>query len=111
MEWVSFPEGIYWIGHEGDGFAFDNEGPRHQALLRPFQIASRAVTNSEYMEFMSDNGYGRPELWLSDGWDQVCAHRWNSPFYWDQHDDRTWWQFANDGMKPVDPAEPVCHVS
>jgi ergothioneine biosynthesis protein EgtB len=63
------------------------------------------------MEFMSDNGYRRPELWLSDGWDQVCAHLWHSPFYWDRHDDGTWWQFANDNMKQVDPAEPVCHVS
>ena len=79
--------------------------------LAPFQIASRAVTNREYLEFMADNGYRRPELWLSDGWDQVCAQGWGSPFYWDKHDDNTWWHFANDGMKPVDLAEPVCHVS
>ena len=111
LSWIDMEGGIHSIGHLGSEFAFDNEGPRHEVLLRPFQVASRAVTNSEYMEFMSDNGYRRPELWLSDGWDQVGAHRWNSPFYWDQHEDGTWWQFANDGMKPVDPAEPVCHVS
>jgi ergothioneine biosynthesis protein EgtB len=111
LSWIDMEGGIHSIGHLGSEFAFDNEGPRHEVLLRPFQVASRAVTNSEYMEFMSDNGYRRPELWLSDGWDQVCAHLWNSPFYWDQHEDGTWWQFANEGMKQVDPAEPVCHIS
>jgi ergothioneine biosynthesis protein EgtB len=111
LRWIEREGGIYSIGHAGSEFAFDNEGPRHDVLLQGFQIASRAVTNSEYLAFMSDNGYRRPELWLSDGWDQVCAHHWNSPFYWDQHEDKTWWQFAHDGMKPVNPAEPVCHVS
>jgi ergothioneine biosynthesis protein EgtB len=111
LSWIDIEGGIHSIGHAGSDFAFDNEGPRHEVLLRPFQIASRAVTNGEYLEFMSDNGYRRPELWLSDGWDQVCAQGWASPFYWDKHDDNTWWQFANEGMKPVDLAEPVCHVS
>jgi ergothioneine biosynthesis protein EgtB len=111
LRWIERAGGIYSVGHTGSEFAFDNEGPRHEVLLQEFQIASRAVTNSEYLEFMSDNGYRRPELWLSDGWDQVCAHLWSSPFYWDQHEDNSWWQFAHDGMKPVDPAEPVCHVS
>jgi ergothioneine biosynthesis protein EgtB len=111
LTWIDIEGGIHSIGHEGSEFAFDNEGPRHELLLQPFKIASRAVTNGEYMEFMADNGFRRPELWLSDGWDQVCAQGWTSPFYWDKHEDNTWWQFADDRMKPVDPSEPVCHVS
>ncbi|MGA9039835.1 MAG: ergothioneine biosynthesis protein EgtB [Terriglobales bacterium] len=115
LSWIDIEGGIHIIGHEGEGFAFDNESPRHEVLLRPFQIASRAVTNGEYLEFMSDNGYGRPELWLSDGWDQVCAHAWNSPLYWEQNDEGSWRQFTaggtQTGTRELDPAEPVCHVS
>src|SRR5512146_2233592 len=68
LAWLEHEGGRQWIGHEGPGFAFDNEGPRHEVLLRPFRLASRLVTSGEYLEFMADAGYARPELWLSDGW-------------------------------------------
>ena len=68
---MSFLEGVYWIGHNGHGFAFDNESPRHRSFLEPFELASRLITNGEYLAFMVDGGYERPELWLSMGWDTV----------------------------------------
>jgi len=108
--WVDIEGGIHLIGHAGDDFAFDNESPQHEVLLKNFRIASRPVTNAEYLEFMKDNGYRRPELWLSDGWDTVCSQNWNAPFYWEHRDDG-WWQFTRNGSKPLDLAEPVCHVS
>ena len=108
--WIDFGGGIHEIGHHGRSFAFDNEGPRHQVLLQPFRIASRVVTNAEYLEFMRDGGYRRPELWLSDGWDTVNAQGWNSPLYWEEEDGR-WFEFTFDGMEEVDLAAPVCHVS
>jgi len=111
IAWNDFEEGIYWIGHEGQGFAFDNESPRHQVFLQPFQIASRPVTNGEYLEFMKDNGYTRPELWLSDGWDTVCTQHWDAPLYWERRDEGSWWQFTTNGFRGLDLREPVCHVS
>lgn len=116
LEWTGFDAGIYSIGHAGEGFAFDNEGPKHEVLLRPFNLASRAVTNGEYLEFMQDGGYKRPELWLSDGWDAICTHGWNAPLYWDKNADGEWRHFVLNGtrgagIRVVDPAEPVCHVS
>jgi ergothioneine biosynthesis protein EgtB len=110
MQWTSHPEGVYWIGHEGDGFAFDNEGPRHRVFLDAFRIGSRLVTNGEYLRFMEDGGYSRPELWLSMGWATVQEHGWDAPFYW-EHRDGQWYEFTLTGLRPVDPAEPVCHVS
>jgi ergothioneine biosynthesis protein EgtB len=110
VNWIRFDKGIYQIGHLGEGFAFDNEGPRHEVLLRDFQIASRQVTNAEYLEFMRDGGYRKPELWLSDGWDAVNSQRWNAPLYWEEHDG-SWLEFTFVGMSAVDPAAPVCHVS
>jgi ergothioneine biosynthesis protein EgtB len=110
LRWIDFEGGIYEIGHHGRTFAFDNEGPHHEVLLKDFQLASRAVTNGEYLAFMNDGGYRRPELWLSDGWDAVCANSWNSPLYWEQEDGR-WFEFTFDGMRELDPADPVCHVS
>jgi ergothioneine biosynthesis protein EgtB len=110
VDWVGFDGGISAIGHEGSDFAFDNESPRHDVLLQPFQLASRLVTNGEYLEFMNDGGYRRPELWLSDGWDTVCAQRWQSPLYWEEEDDR-WLEFTFGEMRELDPAAPVCHVS
>ena len=110
LEWSEFEGGIYGIGHSGDGFAFDNEGPRHEVWLQPFQMASRQVTNAEYLEFIADNGYRRPELWLSDGWDTVCVHGWNAPLYWEQKDG-VWIEFSFSGQYEVDPGAPVCHVS
>jgi len=110
MVWTEVEGGIHLIGHQGDGFAFDNECPQHEVLLQPFQIASRDVTNAEYLEFIEDGGYRRPELWLSAGWDTVNAQGWMAPLYWEQ-DDGEWWLFAHREMKRVDPAEPVCHIS
>lgn len=115
QDWTEFDGGIHAVGNAGGGFAFDNESPRHDVLLQPFAIASRAVTNGEYLEFMQDGGYQRPELWLSDGWDTVCAQRWNAPLYWEETDG-AWRQFVLNGttgagMRDVNPAEPVCHVS
>jgi ergothioneine biosynthesis protein EgtB len=110
LGWHDYPEGLYWIGHEGPGFAFDNETPRHRVFLQPFQLANRLVTNEEYLAFIEDGGYTRPELWLSDGWNAVNAHGWNAPLYWEQQDGQ-WWQFTLAGMRPVEEAEPVCHVS
>ncbi len=109
-EWVSFPEGLHWIGHEGEGFAFDNEGPRHRQFVQPFQLASRLVTNGEYLEFMEDGGYDNPLLWLSEGWATVRAEEWKAPLYWEKRDGQ-WWMMTLSGLREVDLAEPVCHVS
>jgi ergothioneine biosynthesis protein EgtB len=110
LQWVSFPEGIYWIGHDGQGFAFDNETPRHRSFVEPFQLASRLITNGEYLAFMADGGYERPEFWLSMGWDTVQREGWHAPLYWERRDG-TWWMMTLAGMQPVPAAEPVCHVS
>jgi len=114
LEWISFEGGIHQIGHAGEGFAFDNEGPRNEVLLRPFQLASRLVTNAEYREFMQAGGYEKPELWLSDGWDEVCAQGWRSPLYWERSNvnrDGPWSELTFSGMQEVNPFAPVCHVS
>lgn len=110
LRWLDHPGGIDHIGQEGEGFAYDNEGPRHRVLLQPHSIASRPVTNGEFLEFMADGGYRRPELWLSDGWDRVCAEGWQAPLYW-EHDGSKWWHMTLGGMRPVDANAPVCHVS
>ncbi|MCI0349697.1 MAG: ergothioneine biosynthesis protein EgtB [Acidobacteriales bacterium] len=110
LRFISFPEGIFNIGHAGPGFAFDNESPRHKVYVKSFQLASRLVTNREYLEFMNDGGYGRAELWLSDGWDQVCANRSNAPLYWEDQAGK-WAVFTSSGVHPLELNEPVCHVS
>ena len=110
LKWISYPEGVYRIGHEGEGFAFDNEMPRHRQFIEPFQLASRLITNGEYMEFMADGGYDNPLLWLSDGWNTVRAQEWKAPLYWEQCDGR-WFMITLSGMREVEPSEPVCHVS
>ena len=105
-----YPEGLYEIGAQGDSFYFDNEGSRHKVFLRPFRFATRVATCGEYLAFMEDGGYSRPELWLSDGWKAVQTNRWRAPLYWEKRDDR-WLQFTCAGLRPVEEAEPVCHVS
>jgi ergothioneine biosynthesis protein EgtB len=110
LRWVSFVEGVQWIGHDGQGFAFDNECPRHRSFVERFELASRPVTNGEYLAFMADGGYERPELWLSMGWDTVQREGWQAPLYWERRDG-TWWMMTLAGMRPVREAEPVCHVS
>src|SRR5581483_6877800 len=110
LRWVSFPDGVYWIGHEGDGFAFDNGFPRHRSFVGRFELASRLITNEEYLAFMADGAYERPELWLSMGWDTVQREGWQAPLYWERRDG-TWWMMTLAGMRPMREAEPVCHVS
>jgi len=110
LTWRSVAGGLVEIGHDGDGFAFDNEGPRHTVYLAPFEIAERAVSNAEWLAFIEDGGYQRPELWLSDGWARVQTDRWEAPGYW-RYDDGAWTVFTLSGRQPVRSSEPVCHVS
>lgn len=110
IEWHDYSAGLQWIGHAGDGFAFDNESPRHREWLEPFSLASRLVTCGEFIRFIDDGGYRRPELWLSDGWATCQARGWHAPLYWER-DGGDWRRFSLFGMERVDPAEPVCHVS
>jgi ergothioneine biosynthesis protein EgtB len=105
-----FDEGLITIGHHGDGFAFDNEGPRHRTFVRAFALADRPVTCGAYLEFMRDGGYTRPELWLSDGWQQRQAEDWQAPLYWERVDG-AWMMYTLSGVRSVDMNEPVCHVS
>jgi ergothioneine biosynthesis protein EgtB len=108
--WVEFEGGLLEIGHAGPGFAFDNEGPRHKVWLDPFRLASHPVSCGEYRDFIADGGYCRPELWLSDGWATVQQQGWQAPLYWRAEADN-WRLFTLSGERPLDPAEPVCHVS
>ena len=110
MGWFDVAGGLVEIGHSGAGFSFDNELPRHQQWLEPYRIADRLVTNGEWLEFMADRGYERPELWLSDGWAQVQQEGWRAPFYWTEHDG-VWLEHTLHGTWPVDPGLPVSHVS
>ena len=108
--WIEHEGGIHRIGHDTKAFAFDNERPRHDALVHPFRIASRLVTSGEYLDFMADGGYARPELWLSAGWDLRQREGWDAPLYWEREGD-AWHPMTLHGMRPLDPAVPVCHVS
>jgi ergothioneine biosynthesis protein EgtB len=110
LQWISFPEGIQEIGHEGEGFFFDNEEPRHRQFLEAFQLGSRLVTNGEYLAFIKDGGYKNPLLWLSDGWNTVQQEEWEAPMYWEQHDGQ-WEMMTLNGFRKVEESEPVCHVS
>ncbi len=110
MRWLDFPEGLVWIGHDGREFAFDNESPRHRVFAHPYRMASRLVTNAEYLEFVADGGYERAELWLSDGWAARHAKRWNAPLYWHRKG-ADWSIVTMAGRRPLNPAEPACHVS
>ncbi|HXX42683.1 MAG TPA: ergothioneine biosynthesis protein EgtB [Chthoniobacterales bacterium] len=110
LNFVSFDEGIFEIGHHGDGFSYDNEGPRHRALVLPFSMANRLITNGEYFEFIEDNGYARPEFWLSLGWTTINEQRWQAPLYWEKREGK-WWNFTLSGFRPVNESEPVTHVS
>ncbi len=108
VEWRSFDGGDVEIGHEGSGFAYDNERPRHTARLEPFELASRPVTCGEYSAFVDDGGYRRSELWLADGWDHVQREDWRAPLYWEPD---TGSAMTLGGLRDIDPGEPVCHVS
>ncbi len=108
--WKAFGEGLVLVGHGGGGFSFDNERPRHRMFVEAFSLANRPVTCGEWLDFMRDGGYARPEPWLSDGWAAACAGGWRAPLYWEERDG-AWSIFTLSGLRPVDPAEPVCHVS
>ena len=108
--WLEHPGGLTDIGHAGGGFAFDNERPRHGVWLEPFALADRPVTNGEWLAFIEDGGYRRPELWLSDGWAALQAADATAPLYW-RWTDGAWSEFTLAGARPLDPARPVVHVS
>ena len=110
LRWLGFDGGLREIGFEGRGFAFDNESPRHKVYLAPFEIASRLVTNAEYIAFIEDGGYETHQNWHSEGWARVQAEGWRAPLYWERRDG-SWWHYTLEGMREVDPNEPVCHVS
>jgi ergothioneine biosynthesis protein EgtB len=114
LGWQRYEEALLWIGHEGEGFHFDNEGPRHRVFVNEFSIANRLVTNAEYLEFMADGGYARPEFWLSDGWACVRERQWQAPLYWEcggaaagSH----WRVMTLSGLRDLESSEPLCHVS
>lgn len=106
----TYEEGLYEIGAEDEHFHFDNESPRHKVYVQSFRFATRPVTCGEYVAFIEDRGYSRPELWLSDGWNAVKAHSWSAPLYWEKSG-QEWQQFTCAGMRTVNEHEPVCHVS
>lgn len=110
IHWIEYPEGVYAIGHSGGGFSFDNETPVHKDYSNSFKLASRLVTNREYLEFIEDNGYKRPEIWLSDGWRTAEANDWNAPLYWEKKNGG-WQYFTLSGTRKISLDEPVCHVS
>jgi ergothioneine biosynthesis protein EgtB len=110
MRWLEFPGGIREIGHEGEAFSFDNENPRHKVFLRDFRLGSRLVTNGEYVEFIENGGYARPELWLSDGWTAIRERGWKAPLYWTRTDE-AWNEMTLSGLHALEPATPVCHLS
>jgi ergothioneine biosynthesis protein EgtB len=108
--WREIPEGLYQIGHNGNGFAFDNETPAHRVFVEAYRIASRLVTAGEFLEFVEDGGYRRPDLWLAAGWTVVHEHKRTAPIYWD-HTVDAWTEFTLAGTNPLNLDAPVCHVS
>jgi ergothioneine biosynthesis protein EgtB len=113
-QWTRFAGGLVEIGHAGPGFAFDNEGPRHKVWLDPFRLATHPVTCGDFLDFIEDGGYRRPEFWLSDGWAAVRQEGWQAPLYWRCEDGERrdeWHVFTLCGECRLEPAEPVCHVS
>jgi ergothioneine biosynthesis protein EgtB len=110
LSWHGYAEGVRELGHGGDGFAFDNEGPRHRVFVAAFELASRPVTCGEYRAFLEDGGYRRPELWRSDGWATVQQQDLRAPLYWRREEDR-WIALTLAGARPLGDTEPVCHLS
>jgi ergothioneine biosynthesis protein EgtB len=110
LGWIDFTGGLVEIGHRGNGFVFDNETPLHKVWLEPFRLAARPVTCGEFLDFIEAGGYRQPEFWLSDGWATVCSEGWEAPLYW-RRDNAAWSIFTLGGLRRLNPAEPVCHVS
>ncbi|MGE4174034.1 MAG: ergothioneine biosynthesis protein EgtB, partial [Methylocystis sp.] len=108
--WLEFSGGVFRIGQAGGGFAWDNEQPCHDALIQPFRLADRLVTNGEWLEFIADGGYETPTLWLSDGWAAVNREGWNAPLYWERRDG-DWLEMSLEGLRPLSPDAPVAHMS
>lgn len=108
--WTSFDGGVHAIGADGSGFCFDNELPRHEVLNQDYQLLDRVVTNGEFLQFVRDQGYGRPEHWLSMGWAVVQEQGWNAPLNWHQRDGQ-WFEFTLSGLVSLDEHAPVTHVS
>jgi ergothioneine biosynthesis protein EgtB len=108
--WVDFAGGLVEIGHRGNGFAFDNESPRHKVWLDPFRLAAYPVTCGDFLDFIEAGGYREPEFWLSDGWATVRAEGWEAPLYW-RREGKEWSIFTLGGLRRLNPAEPLCHVS
>ena len=110
LSWERMEGGLCEIGWNGEGFAFDNEGPRHKVYLHPFQLANRPVTNADYLEFIEDGGYENPNHWLSDAWEAIKAENWQAPLYWRKTPDG-WREYTLFGERPINLAAPVCHIS
>ncbi len=110
LRWIERAGGLAEIGHAGESFAFDSETPRHDVLLRDHALASRPVTNGEYLKFVEAGAYADARHWLADGWTTVQEKRWRAPLYWEECEG-AWWQMTLSGLRPLDLAEPVCHVS
>ena len=110
LEWIEFPGREVEIGHAADGFAFDNERRRHSVLLQPFRLASRLITNGEYLDFIEHGGYESPEYWLADGWVELQQAESRQPLYWGRVDDQ-WFEYTLHGLRPLDLSAPVSHVS
>ncbi|SFD93090.1 ergothioneine biosynthesis protein EgtB [Bacillus sp. OV194] len=108
--YVELKSGLFEIGNNGEMFCFDNETPLHNVWLEPYKLATHLVTNGEYLAFIEDGGYKKPQFWLSDGWSVVCKNQWESPLYWFKRDDE-WHVYTLGGEKKLDHDEPVCHVS
>lgn len=110
LQWLAFDGGVVRIGHEGEGFCFDNELPRHRQFVEPFRLASRLVTNGEYLDFIEDDAYRNPALWLSEGWDWIRANGISHPMYW-SHADDGWQEFTLHGMRELERDRPAVHLS
>ncbi len=110
LKWETMPAGLCEIGWNGEGFAFDNEGPRHKVFLQPFELSNRPVTNGDFLAFMEDGGYENPEHWLSDAWDILRSEHWTAPLYW-RKAETGWREYTLFGERPIDPHAPLCHVS
>ncbi|WP_431801024.1 ergothioneine biosynthesis protein EgtB [Halobacillus andaensis] len=102
--------GLVEVGHSGEGFCFDNEGPRHKTYLAPYQLANRPVTNGEFIDFINADGYETPDYWLSDGWQKVNEENWVHPQYWMKKENE-WYVYTLSGLQKIDPHAPVSHVS
>jgi ergothioneine biosynthesis protein EgtB len=111
LAWLRFEGGLTDIGHDGEGFSFDNELPRHKQYVAPFALASRLVTNGEYLDFINAGGYANAALWLAEGWDWARAQNLRAPIYWFQDDKGAWQEFTLHGAQPLDPNRPVTHLS